>query len=132
MKKASKYLVLIGNSFEIVFAIFLIFFVVMSFIISSPGYSKIIQDGITSGRITPMGGATLAEQVAIIQRSFVFIGIITIFFTLISIAAVIFTFLAIREEEKRTYVITALVLSIISFNILLIVGHVFKIVGKDE
>lgn len=132
MKKASKYLTLIGNSLEIVFTLACIFLVVVSFIITSPSSVKMIEEGITSGRITPMGGSTLAEQVQIIQRAFTVFGIVLIVIVLIAIACILITFLSIREEDTRHFTITALVLSIFSANILLIIGLIFKIIDKEE
>ena len=132
MKKASKYLTLIGNSLEIVFAIACIFFIVISFIITSPSSVKMIEDGIISGRITPIGGNTLAEQVQLIQRAFTIFGIVLIVIVLIAIACIVITFLSIKEEDTRHFTIIALVLSVFSVNILLIIGLIFKIVDKGE
>ena len=125
MNKASKYLLLFGISLAIVAAVGAIFFTVIFFIIQAPSSRDFIINGLQKGTIVPIGGSTLEEQCALIQRLFLILGFIIMFVFLLLAASITFSIL-FKNTYERKFWLLAFIFSCVTLNVLNIIGYIFK------
>lgn len=132
MRKASNVLYIVGAILTLLGLPVFIAMVLVSFGIANPSYTQNIVDGINSGSISTTGLSGTPEEIAaVIQSYFRTFAIIFTVFGVLNIAKFVMAITA-KRSNSNPFHITALVLSILTVDPVLVVGSILALVCNKK
>lgn len=131
MKKAGSILIIIGIILSFISGIALVVTGIIMLVAANPDNKAEIMRGLQEGWVTTTFNGTVEEQAVQIQQLFQILGIVFFIIAAGYAINIIISSLAARGRSKGLYIATA-VINVIFFNIILLLGAVFGLVGENE
>ena len=124
MKSASRILIIIGAVLSYLSLLGLVITAIVFFVLSGEGAKQMLLDGLRDGTVTSTFSGTTEEQVAQIQELFKILAIVFISLSAFFFISPTVSLVASAKQSKGLHII-GLILSIIGFDIFLILGNAF-------
>ena len=131
MKKAATILLLVGGIFAFVAALGLIIGGTVLAVFSSPNFTDLIVEALKEGTIHSSVPGTPEEVAAIVQATFLTVGIVLLVLSLLYIVSGVLAIIG-RKAEKQGLTITNLVLAVLTCNLITLVGTILAVVDDEK
>ncbi len=130
MKKAGQILLLISGIFTIISAIAVIIGGIVCLVFAGPELRQVIIDGIKDGTITTTIPGTPEEVAAILQSTFLVVGISLLASVIVIVGCAVVAFLGVKFNSKGLY-IANIVLGIVGGSIFSLIGGILCLASNE-
>lgn len=129
MRSASRILIIIGAVLAFLSLLGLLIAGIVFLVLANPEARQTILDGLSSGAITSSFTGSTEEQAQQIQELFKILGIVFIALSAVYLVSPIVSLIASGKNSKGLYIL-GLVLSVLAFDLFLILGNAFGLVDE--